>query len=231
MSAEHATIKDSYIHDLATSPDAHNDGIQSIDAINVTIVHNQDLRGRYIGDISQRQHRRSARARMRWSKTICSLEEVGRCTVQPMHLPTSKFSDNAFSTKFFPKVGGFGPGNGLRRRRDPVGQRVPRDRGTHHLGVVIDRGHPGENRPSSCHDLPGERPMTSTEQSAVIIVSHNSAGWLTPCLCLHAASGNLDLDIVVVDSGSTDETVELVSASFPTFVLTTENRIRGRERR
>ena len=68
--------------------------------------------------------------------------------------------------------------------------------------------------------------MTSTEQLAVIIVSHNSAGWLQPCLSsVYAASGNLDLDIVVVDSGSTDDTVELVRREFPDVrVLTKENR-------
>ena len=56
------TIRDSYIHDLATSPTAHNDGIQSIDAINVTIEHNRIYASRYIGDMAQQQQRRSARA-------------------------------------------------------------------------------------------------------------------------------------------------------------------------
>ena len=65
--------------------------------------------------------------------------------------------------------------------------------------------------------------MTSTEQLAVIIVSHNSAGWIQPCLSsVYAASGNLDLDIVVVDSGSTDDTVELVRREFPHVRVLTE---------
>ena len=61
---------------------------------------------------------------------------------------------------------------------------------------------------------------------AVIIVSHNSAGWLAPCLSsVYAKSGDLDLDVVVVDSGSTDDTVDLVRREFPDVrVLATENR-------
>ena len=61
---------------------------------------------------------------------------------------------------------------------------------------------------------------------AIIIVSHNSAHWLAPCLSsVYANSGNLDVDIVVVDSGSTDDTVDLVRREFPDVrVLPTENR-------
>ena len=69
--------------------------------------------------------------------------------------------------------------------------------------------------------------MTSSrERVAVVIVSHNSASWLAPCLSsVYAKSGNLDLDVVVVDSGSTDDTVDLVMREFPEVrVLTTENR-------
>ena len=64
------------------------------------------------------------------------------------------------------------------------------------------------------------------DRLAVIIVSHNSAGWLAPCLSsVYAKSGNLDVDVVVVDSGSTDDTVDLVRREFPDVrVLTTENR-------
>ena len=51
------------------------------------------------------------------------------------------------------------------------------------------------------------------------------AGW-RPCLSsVYAKSGNLELDVVVVDSGSTDDTVDLVRREFPDVrVLTTENR-------
>ncbi len=61
---------------------------------------------------------------------------------------------------------------------------------------------------------------------AVIIVSHNSSGWLARCLSsVYAKSGNLELDVVVVDSGSTDDTVDLVRRDFPDVgVLATENR-------
>ena len=60
-------------------------------------------------------------------------------------------------------------------------------------------------------------PMTSdNNRLAVIIVSHNSASWLAACLSsVYAKSGNLDLDVVVVDSGSTDDTVDLVRREFP----------------
>ena len=61
---------------------------------------------------------------------------------------------------------------------------------------------------------------------AVIVVSHNSAGCLSRCLSsVYAKSGDLELDVVVVDSGSTDDTVDLVRRHFPNVrVLATENR-------
>ena len=61
---------------------------------------------------------------------------------------------------------------------------------------------------------------------AVIIVSHNSAQWLARCLSsVYARSGGLELDVVVVDSGSTDETVDLVRREFrDARVVATENR-------
>jgi N-acetylglucosaminyl-diphospho-decaprenol L-rhamnosyltransferase len=64
------------------------------------------------------------------------------------------------------------------------------------------------------------------DRLAVIIVSHNSAGWLSACLSsVYANAGNLELDIVVVDSGSSDETVDLVRREFPGVrVLPSENR-------
>ena len=64
------------------------------------------------------------------------------------------------------------------------------------------------------------------DRLAVIIVSHNSASWLAPCLSsVYAKSGNLEVDVVVVDSGSTDGTVDLVGREFSDVrVITTENR-------
>jgi GT2 family glycosyltransferase len=61
---------------------------------------------------------------------------------------------------------------------------------------------------------------------AVIVVAHNSANWLTPCLSsVYARSGDLELDVVVVDSGSSDDTVDLVRREFPDVrVVVTENR-------
>ena len=64
------------------------------------------------------------------------------------------------------------------------------------------------------------------DRLAIIIVSHNSAAWLGPCLSsIYAKSGNLDLDIVVVDSGSTDDSVDLVRRDFSDVrVIAAENR-------
>jgi N-acetylglucosaminyl-diphospho-decaprenol L-rhamnosyltransferase len=51
---------------------------------------------------------------------------------------------------------------------------------------------------------------------AVIVVSHNNAQWLRPCLRTIAEhAGAIDLDVVVVDSGSTDGTREVVVREFP----------------
>ena len=51
---------------------------------------------------------------------------------------------------------------------------------------------------------------------AVIIVSTNDRGWLGPCLgSLYERSGDLELDVVVVDNDSTDGTSELVREEFP----------------
>jgi hypothetical protein len=68
--------------------------------------------------------------------------------------------------------------------------------------------------------------FAANDRLAVIIVSHNSANWLTPCLSsVYAHSGDIELDVVVVDSGSTDHTVDLARREFPDVrVVTTENR-------
>jgi GT2 family glycosyltransferase len=51
---------------------------------------------------------------------------------------------------------------------------------------------------------------------AIIIVSANSADWLRPCLTtVYERAGDVDLDVVVVASGCTDETVSLVEREFP----------------
>lgn len=51
---------------------------------------------------------------------------------------------------------------------------------------------------------------------SVIIVSANSAGWLRPCLTtVFERAGGVELDVVVVAAGCTDETVQLVERAFP----------------
>lgn len=69
-------------------------------------------------------------------------------------------------------------------------------------------------------------PASGHERLAVIIVSYNDARWLHSCLTsIHARSGDLTVEIVVVDSGSTDDTGPLVTREFPEVrLITTENR-------
>jgi N-acetylglucosaminyl-diphospho-decaprenol L-rhamnosyltransferase len=61
---------------------------------------------------------------------------------------------------------------------------------------------------------------------SVIIVSANSASWLRPCLTtLYERAGDVDLDVVVVAAGCTDETVPLVEREFPQArTISCENR-------
>ena len=60
---------------------------------------------------------------------------------------------------------------------------------------------------------------------AIIVVSHNDAEWLTPCLSsVLARSGGIDVDVVVADNGS-DDAADLVEREFPAVrVLRLENR-------
>ena len=60
----------------------------------------------------------------------------------------------------------------------------------------------------------------------MIIVSANSANWLRPCLTtLFERAGGLELDVVVVAAGCTDETVPLVEREFPQVrTISCENR-------
>jgi N-acetylglucosaminyl-diphospho-decaprenol L-rhamnosyltransferase len=61
---------------------------------------------------------------------------------------------------------------------------------------------------------------------SVIIVSANSASWLRPCLTtVFERAGDVDLDVVVVAAGCTDETVPLVEREFPQArTISCENR-------
>jgi GT2 family glycosyltransferase len=65
-----------------------------------------------------------------------------------------------------------------------------------------------------------------TCELAVIIVSHDSAEWLGPCLTsLFKHAGELSLDVVVVENGASRRTAELIEARFPEVrVLECENR-------
>src|SRR5579871_2717113 len=51
---------------------------------------------------------------------------------------------------------------------------------------------------------------------AVITVSTNDVGWLTPCLnTVYAHAGDIDLDVIIADNESTDGTAELIASDFP----------------
>jgi GT2 family glycosyltransferase len=51
---------------------------------------------------------------------------------------------------------------------------------------------------------------------AVVIVSYNSRGWLTPCLTSIAQhAGEADVEVIVVDNDSTDGSADLVERDFP----------------
>ena len=51
---------------------------------------------------------------------------------------------------------------------------------------------------------------------AIVIVSTNEANWLEPCLrTISESIGDIDLDVVVVDNETTDETRSLVESRFP----------------
>jgi N-acetylglucosaminyl-diphospho-decaprenol L-rhamnosyltransferase len=60
---------------------------------------------------------------------------------------------------------------------------------------------------------------------SIIVVSTNEARWLEPCLrTIFEHAGDVNLDVVVVDNGSTDGTRELVGTRFPAArVVDSEN--------
>jgi N-acetylglucosaminyl-diphospho-decaprenol L-rhamnosyltransferase len=68
--------------------------------------------------------------------------------------------------------------------------------------------------------------MAERERLSLIIVSANSAKWLRPCLTtVYERAGGVDLDVVVVAAGCTDETVPLVENEFPQArTISCENR-------
>lgn len=61
---------------------------------------------------------------------------------------------------------------------------------------------------------------------AVIVVSYNSSKWLHGCLrSVYAHAGGIELDVVVVDNGSCDASVDVVERDFPSArVVRNENR-------
>ncbi len=52
---------------------------------------------------------------------------------------------------------------------------------------------------------------------AVIVVSYNSSKWLHGCLgSVYAHAGNVEMDVVVVDNGSSDASADSSSGIFRT---------------
>lgn len=57
---------------------------------------------------------------------------------------------------------------------------------------------------------------------SIVIVTYNSAAVIGPCLTsLFATQGDLALEIIIVDNGSTDDTLTLLQRDFPTVTLLT----------
>jgi Bacterial TSP3 repeat len=107
----HVTIRDSYIHDLATGPELHTDGIQSDDGSNSTIEHNTiygantsavninyDPDGTHTHDLLVKDN---VLAGGGWT-LYCPLPPTTNVQIL----------DNQFSTVFSPKVGEYGPATG-----------------------------------------------------------------------------------------------------------------------
>lgn len=90
------------------------------------------------------------------------------------------------------------------------------------------------NSPTSPHGpvTPAAKPAHPRLSSAgaadlaVIIVSYNSARWLVPCISsVYEHAGDAEIDVLVVDNGSTDGSAELVEREFPEARVTlSENR-------
>jgi hypothetical protein len=102
------TIRDSYIHDLATSETAHNDGIQAIDAINITIEHNR-VDGTDTSAIWLNNNSGGPLA-----QNVLVQDNLLAGAGWTLYCPAEASSNvrilnNAFSLKLFPKVGLYGP--------------------------------------------------------------------------------------------------------------------------
>ena len=103
----HVTLRDSYIHDLATGADLHTDGIQSGDGSNSTIEHNTI----YGADTSAININHDAGGPQTHDVLIRDNLIAGGGYALFCPIPaTSNFqiTDNQFSTIFSPKVGQFG---------------------------------------------------------------------------------------------------------------------------
>jgi N-acetylglucosaminyl-diphospho-decaprenol L-rhamnosyltransferase len=67
-------------------------------------------------------------------------------------------------------------------------------------------------------------PEPSRRELAIIIVSSNNGQWLPACFSsIRRHTGDIAIDLVVVDSGSTDDTEELVAAEPLARLITCEN--------
>lgn len=108
---DHVTLRDSYIHDLATGPDLHTDGIQSSDGSNSIIEHNTI----YGADTSAININHDAGGPQTHDVVITrNLVAGGGYALYCPIPPTTNFRivGNQFSTVFSMKVGQFGPTNG-----------------------------------------------------------------------------------------------------------------------
>jgi hypothetical protein len=104
-----ADIEDSYIHDLHQSSVAHTDGLQSSDGTNLTINHNTF----YANDgTSAININNKAGGPTTANATVSNNLLAGGAYTLYCPVPTgtnTKFLNNHFSNKFFPKIGQYGP--------------------------------------------------------------------------------------------------------------------------
>jgi len=91
-----------------------------------------------------------------------------------------------------------------------------------HIGAEYSRSSTIRSAPGAGHET---LPVKRKPAVAVVVVSHNSARWLPACLeSVVEAAGEIELDLVVVDSGSEDGTSALVQEHAVARLVTCENR-------
>ena len=81
-------------------------------------------------------------------------------------------------------------------------------------------------RSTTAEDLRQEHLMTKTADLSVVIVTYNSGAFIEACLdAVFATTVGLEVEVFVVDSGSTDGTADLVAARYSAVTLIRDSNI------